>query len=69
MSSANFTENQTNSMNIPDFDASVIKKLLQFLYDNATKLDQNMDEVEELLNAAEKYQIEKLKVCFKFISF
>jgi hypothetical protein len=38
--------------------------MLEFMYDNEVKLDNNVGLVAKLIMAADKYQIDKLKVRF-----
>jgi speckle-type POZ protein len=51
-------ENKANEVEITDISSTVFKKLLQFIYTGQCKLE---DMAEELLFAADKYQIEGLK--------
>lgn len=56
-------ESRTNTMEIKDFSAYVVKKMLQFVYNNSISLNEDSKVVEDLLVAADKYAIEKLRVC------
>jgi hypothetical protein len=55
-------ETRQNCMEITDFSSATIRRLLQFLYNNEVSLDDSVEEIQKLIEAAEKYQIDKLKV-------
>lgn len=54
--------NQENKLVIDDFKASVVKKMLEFAYDENVELGKDMEFIENLLRASGKYGVEKLKV-------
>jgi hypothetical protein len=47
---------------IEDLKANVVQKMLEFIYDNNIDLGKDMAFIEELVKAAQKYEVEKLKV-------
>ncbi|KAI6175772.1 Speckle-type POZ protein-like protein [Aphelenchoides bicaudatus] len=55
------SESKENCLEVNDFSPSVIKKLLQFLYDSETPLEDDLEQAEKLVAAADKYQINKLR--------
>lgn len=66
MLTSNMREANKNHVKILDFDSKVVKEALRFCY---TGKVENLDEIaRELIYAAEKYQIEGLKIdCIKNI--
>jgi hypothetical protein len=53
---------QEDKLVIDEFKADVVQKMLEFIYDEKVDLGKDMAFIEELLMAAGKYEIEKLKV-------
>jgi hypothetical protein len=47
---------------IDDFKANVVQKMLEFIYDDKSDLGKDTAFIEELVKAAQKYEVEKLKV-------
>ncbi|KAJ8675030.1 hypothetical protein QAD02_010816 [Eretmocerus hayati] len=59
-------ENQSNIVEIPDFSPGVVLKLLSYIYTDSVENIQ--DSVDDLIAAAEKYQLDGLKsMCSKVI--
>jgi hypothetical protein len=56
------TKKQEDKLILDDFNAQVVQKMLEFAYDKNVKLKNDMKFVEQLLVAAEKYEIGELKV-------
>jgi hypothetical protein len=59
---SNMKEGIEGCMEIKEFSQSTVHKMLQFIYDEKTKVDGDLKMVEELIQAADMYQIQKLKV-------
>jgi hypothetical protein len=53
---------QQDKLVIDDFEAHVIQKMLEFIYDDTANLSVGIYFLEKILKAAGKYEIEKLKV-------
>jgi len=66
MFSLDCKENQENLVHLQDFDSDIVKEMLHFIYTD--KVD-NLDELAyDLLIAADKYNLEKLKkICAKHL--
>mmetsp|Transcript_4402 Transcript_4402/g.4832 ORF Transcript_4402/g.4832 Transcript_4402/m.4832 type:complete len:1004 (+) Transcript_4402:42-3053(+) len=59
-SGGSFKESQENDVTIHDIDPRIFYKILEFLYNLETKID-NEEDVIELLIQADKYQLERLQ--------
>jgi hypothetical protein len=51
-----------NKLVINELESDVVQKMLEFIYDEKVDLGKDTAFIEELLMAAGKYEIEKLKV-------
>lgn len=60
----NLQLNPTNQLVISEFSIEVVKKMLEYCYDDYLDEDKNTDLVEGLISAASMYQIKELKVGF-----
>ncbi len=63
MFDSNMTESSSNQIQIPDFDAITIKRMVEFLYkDTFTDIDgTSYEDFVSLLAIANKYQVNSLK--------
>lgn len=60
------SEARNDRVQIDDIDPDVLKEMLRFMY---TGVAPNLERMsDDLLAAADKYQLERLKVCFFFIN-
>lgn len=61
------TEAQNHRVEIGDVDGDVLKEMLRFMY---TGIAPNLERIaDDLLAAADKYQLERLKVCVPFFLY
>jgi len=66
MLSNEMKEAKENAAKIPNIDGATLKELLRYIYCN--RVEDFPEVVEELVQAAEQYQLEKLKhLCFDFL--
>nr|CAH0109774.1 unnamed protein product [Daphnia galeata] len=56
-----FKENQDKVVNIEDIKANIFENLLQYIYTGKADLENEVEDVTELLVAADKYGVETLK--------
>jgi hypothetical protein len=58
------TDKQEDKLVIDEFKADVVQNMLKFAYNEKVELGKNMEFIEELLNAAGTYGVNKLKVAY-----
>ena len=61
MFQADMTENRTNKVNIKDINSEVVKEMLHFIYTGSLNDNVLKEKSRELLEAAERYQLDVLK--------
>jgi hypothetical protein len=62
MLASNLSEAKKNCIEITDFSPAIVEQLLQFIYNSEIPLEEDAEQAEELVAAADKYEINKLKV-------